>query len=81
MMGLMRAAWNSMFVLDDICFFGTLTSELVCPGGMKMSKVILTGDRPTGRRAHYVGSPASCGVAEFGEYDEVFYYDRRCTGF
>ncbi len=47
-----------------------------------MSRIILTGDRPTGRLhvGHYVGSLKACKASEFRKYDEDLYYDRRCTG-
>lgn len=46
-----------------------------CSGGMKMSKIILTGDRPTGRLhvGHYVGSlKRRVELQNSGEYDKVF---------
>ena len=48
-----------------------------------MEKIILTGDRPTGRLhvGHYVGSlKRRVELQNSGEYDEDLYYDRRCTG-
>ena len=48
-----------------------------------MEKIILTGDRPTGRLhvGHYVGSlKRRVELQNSGEYDEILYHDRRCTG-
>ena len=48
-----------------------------------MSKIILTGDRPTGRLhlGHYVGSlKRRVELQNSGEYREDFYYDCGCTG-
>jgi len=48
-----------------------------------MSKIILTGDRPTGRLhlGHYVGSlKRRVELQNSGEYEKNFYYDCGCTG-
>ena len=48
-----------------------------------MEKIILTGDRPTGRLhiGHYVGSlRRRVELQNSGEYDQNIYHDCRCTG-
>ena len=48
-----------------------------------MSKIILTGDRPTGRLhlGHYVGSlKRRVELQNSGEYEKIFNYDCGCTG-
>ena len=48
-----------------------------------MAKIILTGDRPTGRLhvGHYVGSlRRRVELQNSGEFDKIFYYDCGCTG-
>ena len=47
-----------------------------------MKKIILTGDRPTGKlhAGHYVGSlKRRVELQNSGEYDDI-YNDCRCTG-
>lgn len=46
-------------------------------------KIILTGDRPTGRLhlGHYVGSlKRRVELQNSGEFDKNIYYDSGCTG-
>lgn len=48
-----------------------------------MKKVMLTGDRPTGKLhvGHYVGSlRRRVELQNTGDFDDIFIYDRRCTG-
>ena len=48
-----------------------------------MKKIILTGDRPTGRLhvGHYVGSlKERVRLQNSGQYDEDLCDDRRCPG-
>ena len=46
-----------------------------------MKKIILTGDRPTGRLhvGHYVGSlQERVKLQNSGDYDEIYIIDRQC---
>lgn len=48
-----------------------------------MGKIMLTGDRPTGRLhvGHYVGSlKRRVELQNSGQFDADLHHDRRCTG-